>query len=1170
MARSMIRISIAEAGKSPQLLTYNKPAITLGRAAQHDLCLTGKGVSSTHCRILREGDAYVIEDLGSTNGTYVNRQRVQGRLRIGPQDDVVLAVYRLRVLADGESGVSARPHPGSGAMPAAMGSGESPMMGTPGMRHAAPTDYVPAPSGAMHPSMPSSMPSSMPPSMPPSGPSMPPSGPVRPPSGLGFGASGPSMPPSATPSGVAVPPGSGAVPVVGSSRSVPNASGPSPADMAWGREWEQIDKLSHAWLSSGKDGSQLLRGDKLAHARKWLAQGRGKQPPPKPLHRDFILAGARARALRGLGGVLTGALVLGGLGVGGWMLLQQKEQPTDPGDEVAATKLDLGGGTTPPEDRGDAEAAAALADLALGEPDPVLATLLAAEAVVRLPRDAAEPDAVPFAVLRSMLRDLPGRPLRGHRGQVERVALSPDGRWAITAGSRGDDVRLWDLDQPGVLEPSSLNGHPRGLTGMEVSQDGRWLVTADADGLAMRWSLQDRDPAASNVRLEDHRAPISALDLSANGRWLVTGDETGVVKVWDLEVTPLPVATTLLRGHEAKVTAVSINDDGTRVVSSGEDMTARNWRLTEGRGKNPVVVLHEEVVVTAVAVAPDDRWAVSGGSDAVVRLWSPTTRAPTRNWSLLVGHKGPVSRVEVTADSSMAVSVAGDSDLWIWDLQAKVPSASSVRLSGHAARIHQLALYSPPPGTAAARRVPTSAFTVSEDGTARSWDLDKRKEGAPSRVFAGHDGGVRSVAVSGDGQWAITGGADKVARVWDWQSLPFADAGGDEGMPRVGSASKVGRGHTGGVVAVAVDPFGRRMITGSADGTARVWDLHQPTRIEELPLKDVHTDRVRAVAVSTANEWAASGDNAGRLVLWDIQQDSPPAQALMGHSGEIGAVAFTPDGKRLISVSTDRTARVWTMGTDPESDVVVLPHDDEVTQLAVSGEGRWLLTGTLTGAVLWDLKGSLDAPAQKLGGHEDDLRAVALGARGRWAATGSQDQKILLHDLNKGKLVAKLRAHEGAVQVMAFHPAAKWLASGSEDRTIRLWDLTSEHPDEGSLQLTGHTGGITDLRWSEDGRWLVSSSNDQTVRLWDTRKPYVQMLEDSIVLDGHTNVVPRVALVSSERRLTHVISVSYDGTARLWPLVPDELVKLACSAAGRRLTQEEWDANVGGKYRPAC
>lgn len=1204
----MIRISIAEAGKSPQLLTYNAPVITLGRLPQHDLSLNGKGVSSTHCRILREGDTYFIEDLGSTNGTYVNRQRVQGRVPIGPTDDVVLAIYRLRVLADNESGISARP--GSGPLPiqpSLTGSADGGYVATPGMRGPAPTAHVPPPTGGMPMGMPPASPGSgllRPPSNPgsgllqPSAPSSPgsgllrPSAPSMPPSSPSMPPSGPSMPPGSYPHG----PGaqgplavsgpspvtvSGASPMMGSQggpggrTATSGGAGPSPAEIAWGREWELIDKLATAWLASGKRSSELLRGEKLAHARNWLAQGRNKRPAPKPLHKDFILAGARAKTLRTLGGMTLGGLVLGGLAVGGWFYLNQPpvDPPIDPHEVVVAQ--DVGGGTVkpPPTDKGDAKASERLAATAgeLLAEDPVVAALVAVEAVARVPRDEVSIDGPAFVVLRQALRQLAGRPLPGHSGAVERVALSSDGRWAVTAGAAGDDVHLWDLDKPGVPTPSSLNGHPRGLTGMKVSDDGRWLVTADADGLAMRWSLQDADPAVTGVRLEDHRFKITALDISTDGHWLVTSDEGGQVKVWDLE-QPLPSAVTLPKGHAGKVTGVAINADGSRVVSSGEDMTAHNWKLAAGRGKNPVIVPHEEVVVTAVALAPDDHWAVTGGADGVVRLWSPTTRIPTLKWELLPGHKGEVSLLEVTADSSMAVSVAQDDDLWIWDLQAKVPSASSVRLSGHTGKIEQLVIYSPPAGVPAGRHVPTTAFTASADGTARSWDLDQRKTGAVSRVFPGHAGGVRSVAVAGDGQWAITGGADRVARVWDWQSLPLG--GTAEGETPVGSASKVGRAHTAQVLSVAVDPFGRRMITGSADGTARIWDMRQPTRLFALPFKDLHTDRVRAVAVSSTAEYAASGDNSGDLVIWGLQADSPAGRSLAGHTGEIGAVGFTPDSKRMISVSTDRTARVWKLSDDPERDVVVLQHDDEVGQLAIAGDGRWLLTGTITAALLWDLQGPLDAPTAVLKGHEDDLKAVALDARGRWAATGSNDRKIILYDLKKStsKASAKLRRHEGAIQVLAFDPKGKWLASGSEDKTIRLWDLASAHPDEGSTVLSGHEGGVIDLEWSADGRWLVSSSNDGTLRLWDTRRPHAEMVEGAIVLEGHTAMmpVPQVALVSTESGMTGAVSVSYDGTTRLWPFESSKLVELACMAAGRRLTEDEWAEHVGGKQSSAC
>nr|MCH9680191.1 WD40 repeat domain-containing protein [Deltaproteobacteria bacterium] len=715
---------------------------------------------------------------------------------------------------------------------------------------------------------------------------------------------------------------------------------------------------------------------------------------------------------------------------------------------------------------------------------------------------------------------------------------------------------------------------PKGLTQMMVSRDGRWLITADGDGLAQRWNLREPDPSATGNRLENHQAPISAMDLSADGRWLVTADEGGQVIVWDMDQS-LPRGATLPKGHEGRVTGVSITDDGSRVVSSSEDMTARNWRLTDGRpSKSPVVVNHEEVSVTAVEVAGDDSHALTGTSEGRVFLWNPTSRVPTRKWQLLESHRRAVTHLEVSADASVVVSAAADNSLVAWDLKAKTPAASSVGLPGHTDAILQLHIFSMPASVPPGRRAPNTAFTTSADGTARSWNLDQRRSGIESRVFTGHVGGIRSVAVSGDGQWAITGGEDGVARVWDWQSISIGES--PQGLPEIGSASLVARGHAKGVLGVAVDPFGRRMLTGSADGTARVWDLRNPTRIIPLPFKELHKGPVQAVATSPDPQFGATGDETGTLVIWDISKDRPVGIEFPGHSGEIRLVEFSSDGRYLFSASTDRTVRVWRMGKNAQKDVLVLQHDDEVTRMSLSADGRRLLTGALTEAVLWDLGSDTPTkPERKFKRHEDDITTVAIDPAGRWAVTGSADRRGLLYDLGKKrKKPSTLRGHEDALRVTAFQPTGKWLATGSDDKSIRLWDLESDHPDERSQVLSGHTGGITDLRWSPDGRWLVSASNDGTIRMWDTRKDYIEMVEQALVFEGHQtgNVVGQIALLADDRGrgLTRMVSASYDGTARVWPLEADKLVIIGCTRAGRSLTTDEWDEYIGGAFDPSC
>ena len=247
----MIRLSISEQGLPPRLVTFNKSAITLGRLDTCDLCLTGKGVSSNHCRFTEVQGGVVVEDLGSTNGTYVNRVRIGGPTQVGAYDEIVLAIYQIRVLDESVARTN---------------TGASPSVRMP----------TPVPSSATN------RPATFP--IPTSTAAV--TGPAP------FTASG------ATPTG-AMPTG-----------SMPTGSMPTGGafdDARWVREWERLDKLAHDWFAANRDRHRLLRGDKLAHARRWLEQGRGRQPVPKREHKAFIQASANAARLRVARNVTVGA-----------------------------------------------------------------------------------------------------------------------------------------------------------------------------------------------------------------------------------------------------------------------------------------------------------------------------------------------------------------------------------------------------------------------------------------------------------------------------------------------------------------------------------------------------------------------------------------------------------------------------------------------------------------------------------------------------------------------------------------------------------------------------------------------------------------------------------------------------------------------------------------------
>ena len=120
-----------------------------------------------------------------------------------------------------------------------------------------------------------------------------------------------------------------------------------------------------------------------------------------------------------------------------------------------------------------------------------------------------------------------------------------------------------------------------------------------------------------------------------------------------------------------------------------------------------------------------------------------------------------------------------------------------------------------------------------------------------------------------------------------------------------------------------------------------------------------------------------------------------------------------------------------------------------------------------------------------------------------------------------------------------------------------------------SLQLQGHTGRISGLVFSADSRWLVNASNDKTLRVWGVAPGGASKIaSSSTVLAGHSDLVSSVAISGDG---LFAASGSYDKTARIWPLAPHALVPIACKAAGRSLTEDEWERFLPTvPYRRTC
>lgn len=905
----------------------------------------------------------------------------------------------------------------------------------------------------------------------------------------------------------------------------------------WMQQFEYFDGLARSWHDSGRPKSKLLEGATVALAERWIAAGINQSPAPGALHRDFIEQSRNRRAFRLqilIAFIVVGALVIGG-GIAAFLYRAEIEQLLVPPQAIAVD------GDDPVTDDPVVSAAVDLASLigaVQAERDPTRRLLLEA-AVAEVARAQGKPllsDAV-WGLQSSAHGALSRRRetvLLGHAGPVVAVAFSPDGARVASASEDGS-ARLWDFTAPPSSAGAALRGHIGPVNTVAFSPDGLRLATGGDDGKVMLWRLDAAEPATTGVSLKRHESAVQVVAWHPDSKRLVSGDDGGSIVLWSVDA-PDPLS--VRAAHEGPVTALVFDRSETPVLFSGsDDRRARQWAVREDGGLAKVRTLDEHVGgVTAVAVSDDLKWVATSTTDGELVLWPRGSRRRKRGKKkgpvalppiLMLGHRDVVSSVGFTADGHWLIS-AGDGGIRMWDLRAKDPGSASIKLPGHTGDVTSMVL-------AAGNR----AVTGGTDNLLRVWDLEKSQKLVSAVDFDGHRDAVRAVAVSADGLRIVSGGDDNTVRVWD----AFGRSPG-----RGGTALRVG---PDAVQAHSISDSG--IVLGVSTAEAKLWNLSDAGRWRVPTSLEGTEGLLSAGAIDADGKHVAAGSETGRVFVWTLPSRTPVA--LDGHTASVNDVAFLPDG-RLISVSSDRTVRIWSLDA-PGNPVVLTGHADEIHALEVSPKGDVFFTGGLDGTLLqWTVA---DGSTVAMPGHEGEILALALSPDGTQLASGSADQRARLWDLSTMKALV-LRRHTESVQAVAFG-RNRWLATGGGDRTVLVWDLSSEHPDEAPRELAGHMQSVTSLAFTRDNEVLASASNDETIRLWrlDTGR--------ELLLPGHDGVVSSLSLADNG---TLLVSAGFDGTIRLWPLAHASFVSLICDVVGTTLQPGEAAAALGVPVADPC
>jgi WD40 repeat protein len=417
---------------------------------------------------------------------------------------------------------------------------------------------------------------------------------------------------------------------------------------------------------------------------------------------------------------------------------------------------------------------------------------------------------------------------------------------------------------------------------------------------------------------------------------------------------------------------------------------------------------------------------------------------------------------------------------------------------------------------------------------------------AELRVLRGHEDWVATLAYAPGGGRLVSTSADGSLRIWDVAS---------------GRTLHALKGHKGPLHDAAWSPDGELVASCGQDRTVRLW---QASSGAELLTLTGHADIVWTVEF-VADGLLASADRAGVLKLWDARDGS--LRSSVAHPKGIACLIASPDGRRLAAGRADQRISVWSLeallaGGQPGPDLELAGHTDGVQDLAFSPDGRRLASSSFDRSVrLWNLETGVQEAL--LAEHREYVGGVDFSPDGRLLVTGSEDRSVALWRLPLTAPERIERGHSDVVYALAVSPDGRRLASGGADRSLRLWD--AERGAEERV-LGPLPEALRALAFRPDGQRLWALGWDRQLHDFDLKTGEARTLElegpaDLMCLPSFDPHGGRLAASDYNRR-TWIWSLE-DGRALMRLQAHEDLVFTAAfSPDGRRLATPGWDHSV--------
>jgi WD40 repeat protein/serine/threonine protein kinase len=658
-----------------------------------------------------------------------------------------------------------------------------------------------------------------------------------------------------------------------------------------------------------------------------------------------------------------------------------------------------------------------------------------------------------------------------------------------------------------------------------------------------RWALRELYARSGCLRtIAAHAGDCRAMALAGDGNRFVTGGDEPVIRVWSVPGGELERE--LDTGLKA-IRNVAFSPHGVHLLAAGEGGAVM---LDLETGQRHAVPLGKEDAYAVDFAATGDALAI-GGTDGAVRLFRAADFAAIAvlphndSEQPSAARRVAVHGVRFDRACTHLAAAYADGTVRLWNLS--MPRGAETAVTS--------------PGPPIAGRPGTTGYGVdfNPDGTLlasgssdRTLTLWRVADGTAAMTLATNNGSARSAAFSPDGRIVAVPG------FWRTQlfDLTTGRNAARRNLPALGD---------GGGYAAAFTPDGRLLIATGPGGTCRIWDLvADPATVlapsTRSPVRDVavasvgemcfiasvQQDGEIRIRAATIAERPSAAENPGASTAW---RETLRCNA----GGPAQTIAPSPDGAWLVVGRTD--GHVMTLATTDGKVIQDLAaHREAVNVVRLSPDGRTLVTGSSDdSARIWqrraDNAGWQEIATLACGG---DVIGAAIRPDSRVLATTARPAQLQLWSLPDGKPIVQTAA-PGEPWRVTFSPDGRRLATGNWNRTVQVWDVPAVDaaPPRLKATLLGHAQLVLNESFDATGELLASVSNDGSLRLWDLSdlhdSPESSPSSDAgadrrrclLTLDPSAGDSLAVAFLPPRFGGGKCVAVGYlDGTVRVWDL----------------------------------